>query len=174
MYHSLRGHVVWVMLDSLPIALLVIIMSAYYLHKVYHKWFLTAGIVTLPFILISAGYYLFKLDVADKPNLGYFAMGIPIIFSLILYLYSTHWKNWRYNAGAICFILAAILFRIIDNKFDVSFLFMGTHWLWHIFSTFSAHLLLIFIYLDDKRLAIRNKYTESMQIGDSFSRSRTA
>lgn len=150
-YHSFRGALIWVLLDSLPIALLTVFIAVHYVRRVFRAWYATIAVIAIPVIIIFSFHSLFKLSPDDRPNISYFAIGIPLVFTMVTYLGVTNWNNWKLMAGAVACVIIAIFCRIADTMYNIPFLYMGTHWLWHIFSTISAHLLLTYMYLDDVR-----------------------
>jgi hypothetical protein len=147
-YHSVRGHILWVLLDSLPIAILSVAISFHFWKKIFGTWLMSTIMVLFPFFIFFTILMVFDIPHEERPNIGYFTMGLLLILPLLIYLARTEWKNRGYVAGAIGCILIAIVFRIIDKRYNPEFLYMGTHWLWHVFSIISAHLLLLYIYHD--------------------------
>ena len=56
-------------------------------------------------------------------------------------------------AAALIVFAVAAWFRTIDLNAPVSFLPMGTHWLWHIFGAIAVHLFILYIHGGYRRTA---------------------
>ena len=148
LYHSLRGPLIWILLDSLPIAILSVAVAVHFLVRIKNL-FLTVLIIAFPLVSAFIVSLFSGLPAHDNPDIGYFAMGLIFVLSLMTYLGKSQWKNWQLIAGATGSVIIAISFRVADTRWNFPFLPMGTHWLWHVFSTISGYLLLRYVYLDD-------------------------
>ncbi|RYZ98579.1 MAG: hypothetical protein EOP47_19020 [Sphingobacteriaceae bacterium] len=143
-YHGFRQYRFFMYLDWVPIALLCLLASVYFITKVTGKW--VYGIVALAAFgvteLILHELYL----VYDKHimfSLNYGAMVLMIVLPLFLLLVKTKWRNGWLVGGAFVFFSLALFFRIIDGW---GWLPIGTHFLWHTLGAVATSFIFLFIY----------------------------
>ena len=78
-------------------------------------------------------------------NISYFFTGLLVSLPLIIILFRTGAKKFNYVLGAVIPFVIALLFRQLDAN-EISFLPMGTHFLWHAFSALGAYYILAYLY----------------------------
>lgn len=146
LYHGLRNHEAWLLMDYLPILILTISAVFYFIFKFSKTWwrrFLLVGF----FIGGSFGlkYVPFSLNYTE--SIGYVITAFSVLLPIYLYLYKVNYKHGSWVAlSAITFALA-VFFRVSDR---FGFLLMGTHWLWHLAGGTAVFFMFNFIYLDSK------------------------
>jgi hemolysin III len=148
-YHASRSHEFWLLLDWVPIVILCLSCSLYFIFRSpvasWEKALLGLAIIglnTIPRILpISKDY---------RNSLVYIATAVAVLLPVFLYAYRHKWKHFKYVVFTLLAFITAVSFRTIDKKFDVEFLYMGTHWLWHSFGGFAVFFLMRYIYLDNE------------------------
>ncbi len=145
-YHATRSHDFWMYLDWLPIILLCLAVSIYYITKIHLTWKGRLLLVLVVFVLVF-GTRMIPWERSIKTSAGYIGTALGLLLPIITYFYTTRLRNWDLIVMAfICFGFA-IGFRVMDRFLYV--LPMGTHWLWHVFGAFSVFFLVSYIYKDN-------------------------
>jgi hemolysin III len=142
-FHGFRASVVFLLMDVLPSAILTLTLSIFFWIKVLKKWWYIFFIL-IPLFGIR---FLFwgNLPEHDSINLSYFITGISVGLPLIILLIQSKFNNWQVLVLAIVSFAFALFFRQID-QFPISYLPMGTHFLWHSFSAVGAYFILDYLY----------------------------
>jgi hypothetical protein len=131
LFHAFRASYVLLLMDFLPIIILTLCISIYLWYHVLKDAWMVSDIVLISFIV---RFPLFQeLDRNQAINASYFITGCMMFIPAIIYMYRTKFVYAGYLFTAVAFFLLALLFRYTDTKYAISFLPMGTHWLWHIF-----------------------------------------
>jgi hypothetical protein len=148
LYHAFRSSSFFLYMDFIPTAILTLSMGIYFWFKVLKKWWY----VFLVFILSFLIRFMFfnNLPSHTAINLSYTITGTMIGLPLLILLFRTHFYKWNYVVITIVFFLAGILFRELDSR-HISFLPMGTHFLWHVFTGIGAWFILGYLYYLRKR-----------------------
>jgi hemolysin III len=138
LFHAFRMSRFFLFLDVLPIVILTLGVSVYFLYRVSGNWY-------VPAIVILASFGLRWLTSAwfsgqDAINLYYAITGALIFIPALLFLIRTGGRSWKWIMGAIVLFSLALIFRFIDDFPDPG-LAMGTHWLWHICCALGAYAL---------------------------------
>lgn len=151
LFHAFRSNSLLFILDWLPASLMSIILGVYFWSKVVKKWWLGLLIV-MGFYLISS-LTLTALNDIQKfksvaPNIAYSFVGLMFFIPILILLKRNKYKFVRYIILTFLFLTLALLFRALDyptpNPF--SWLPQGTHFLWHVFSSFAVFSLGFFIF----------------------------
>ncbi|MFP4471212.1 MAG: hypothetical protein ACLFPE_11035 [Bacteroidales bacterium] len=141
-YHAFRESRFFLFMDFVPIALLTLSISIYLWLKILTKWWYIFGIVALFIAMRFAAFHY--LSGSATINASYFITGVMIFLpALILLIKSNFYKVWLLVCSILFFGLA-LLFRYADD-WQTPLLPIGTHWLWHIFT--SAGALVMAMYL---------------------------
>ncbi|QTN37706.1 hypothetical protein HZ996_00665 [Cryomorphaceae bacterium] len=146
LYHGFRNHAVWIFMDWVPILILTVLASVYFMWKVTGKWWKASLFVLGLFVLTG----LSPLMVADQyaSSISYFFMAVMVLLPTLLFLRQRDWAYIGYVGGATLAFGMALTARIIDPQ---GLLPMGTHFLWHIFGALSGSLMIGFIYYHNLR-----------------------
>lgn len=151
-YHGFRISTIALYMDWMPILILCLAVSAYFLYRTFSgiKWAVIGSIG-----LFAAMAFLTSL-VPPKygVNIGYAVMALYVLIPTILILKKTGWHNALYIALAFISFGLALFFRIFDQD---GLLQMGTHFLWHVFGAVSTYFMFFYVYhLQLKRSSIEN------------------
>jgi hypothetical protein len=144
LFHGFRQWRFFMYLDWVPIALLCLLASIYFIIRVTGKWY--SGVLSL---LAFGGieYILHELYLAyDKHvmfSINYAVMVLMIVGPLVLLLIKTKWRNGSLVAFSGLFFGFALFFRLIDGW---KLLPIGTHFLWHTFGAIATSLIFLYIY----------------------------
>jgi hypothetical protein len=143
LFHAFRKFPILLMMDVFPIILLTIVVSSYFWLKLLPKWWLIIPILVPAFAL---RYWVMKnISSHEAINVGYFISGTLIFLPLLILLIKTKYIRWADILLAVSLLSLALVFRKIDS-FTPPLLFMGTHWLWHLFCAAGAYFLGNYIY----------------------------
>lgn len=146
LYHGFRNHAVWIYMDWVPIVILTLLASAYFMSKVTGKWWLAAVFVFSFFFAMGAAHVYIPRRYATSA--GYFLQALMVLLPVLLFLRQRAWAYARYVVGAVLAFAVALTSRILDPQ---GFLPMGTHFLWHVFGAVSGSLMIGFIYYHNLR-----------------------
>lgn len=141
LYHAFRVSRVFLVMDWLPILLLCLAASFYFLYQLRYKWWEMALAFVL-FMLVEVLNYIF-IPKRVSINISYVMMGLFVLTPVVLFLKKTHWKNARFIVLALVSFLLAISFRSLDG---FALLPMGIHFLWHTFGAVACHYMYVYIY----------------------------
>jgi hypothetical protein len=142
-YHAFRFSAVFIYMDWLPILLLCLMASTYFLYHILKKigWALLimAGIISIQIVVWNLG----NTSGHNNININYGLMAVTVLVPIFLFLRQKKFKNGQLVIGAFSAFLCALFFRIVDADHWLS---MGTHFLWHLFGAVACHLLFLFVY----------------------------
>lgn len=146
-YHAFRFNPFWMYLDVLPIVILTLSVSFYFLYRIIGKWWLVTLILGVSLIIRFTGFSY--LPVHTAINLSYFINGCLIFIPAILYLRKCNYTAWIWLLTSVLTFSVALFFRYYD--LEVSVFKQGTHWLWHMFCSAGALCLGEYIFRTLKR-----------------------
>lgn len=164
LYHAFRTSEVFLVMDWLPIFLLTIAATAYYLFRVLKKWrymlMAVGGILLLELINfeIFEAYRIYSAHTAT--NVSYAVVAIATVASVYLLLSQTKFQHTRWIGFAVGAFLCALFFRIADPW---ALLPVGTHFLWHSFGALACHFLLQYTYLLNEVPFRKANFTEQVR-----------
>lgn len=147
LFHGLRTSGWLVIMDFLPIIIVSLAIGIVFWKRVVHNWWLAALIVA---VLFSIRVFLMQngevLHIAKQGliNLSYFIAGVTIFLPCLIFLIRTRLHKSGYLFTALGLMSAALVFRLIDMDV-VSWLPIGTHFLWHITSGIGAYFMGLYI-----------------------------
>lgn len=145
-YHGFRYHPFFMYLDWLPILVIALSTSFWFLYRLT-KSILTAALWLAGTVLIQwLSFFVISEDIAI--NISYGMLALVILIPLIVLMRKTSYVYWPYVVIAFTVFAAALFFRIADNW---ELLSMGTHFLWHLFGALACHLMFKYLYLLNKR-----------------------
>lgn len=140
-YHAFRAHPIFLYMDWVPILILCLIASVYFIRIMKVKWYWMVVSIGGLFVLEWINFYLCPPRIGV--NVSYILLALTVISPLVIYLIKTEFKYGWFVAGAIFAFVLAISFRALDKSLDLP---MGTHFLWHSFGAVTAHLLLAYLF----------------------------
>ena len=141
LYHAFRNSTFFLYMDWLPIMIICIMASGYFMLKVFGKWYIMLlGIATV----FLAQFLVFRfIDPVPAINISYAIMGTLLVIPTALMLYNTRFYHWWHVVFSFSSFLTALTFRVIDAW---GIFPMGTHFLWHIFGALAGHFMIQYIY----------------------------
>ena len=163
LFHAFRSHQFFLILDWLPASIMSITVATYFWTLLLKKWYF--GLITV-FGFYGLGTLVIELlrgtpaleEIA--PNIGYFFVGCAMFLPLCIHLFRTKFKYAYIVFLSMAFLGGALLFRTLDfptpNPLP-ELLPQGTHFLWHIMSSFAVFSLGYYIY-----------YSKSLEINRSI------
>lgn len=147
LFHGTRSHQIWLFMDWVPIMILCISAVFYFIFKLYKTWWKRLLAVI---IILSASFGVRLLPFPDtiRISLGYVVTAITVLLPIMLYLIKTKGVHKELIILAVFSFVIAVSFRSADKIVQVDWLFMGTHWLWHLFGGISVFFLMLYVYQD--------------------------
>lgn len=152
LYHAFRSSEVWLLMDWLPIALLSLAASGYFLTKVLGSWRKALLIIFGVFVLQGALMYSAGKWQLVPPhiavNANYAMLGAVILAPLVWLLVKTKFRNAAFPALALAAFAAALFCRIADrwDPLMIGQYTAGTHFLWHVFGALACNFILAYLY----------------------------
>ncbi len=145
LFHAFREHMIFLILDVAPSAILTLSLTIYLWLKVLKRWWYIFIIVILSF---GFRFVIFASDIPDHTaiNLSYGFTGTIIGLPLLIILFKSSFYRFMDVTLSIVFFVLALLFRELDAYPEVSFLHMGTHFLWHLLSAVGSYFVFSYIY----------------------------
>lgn len=144
LYHAFRESKFFLMMDWLPIVILSLMASFYFLIRITRNVFLASGLFGL---LMGLQFLVYKLSGEENShlsiNLNYLVMAITIAGPIIAFLLLNKFYNWRMVAIGFASFGVGLFFRVADNW---QLLPMGTHFLWHVFGLIAVNCMFKFVY----------------------------
>jgi hypothetical protein len=143
-YHAFRYSSFFLFMDWLPIMILCVMASLYFLYKVTGKWKVVAGY----FIILSLfdrliWEFIPEFDGNLRANVNYAIIGTGLLIPTLLLLLKNSFRFWYLVLASFLAFSTALFFRISDQW---GFLPMGTHFLWHTFGALAGHFMLLYIH----------------------------
>lgn len=156
LFHALRTDRIFLFMDFMPALLMSVTLSTYLWTRVVKKWYYGLSIVVafyvFGFMMVSLLMPYFD-DPNMAPNLGYLFTGACYISPIIIILVKTKWYQIRFVILSFVFLALALLCRAADfpnpNPFP-DFLPQGTHFMWHVFSSFAVFTMGYYVYFINK------------------------
>lgn len=131
LFHAFRASRWLLIMDWLPIALLVLMVSLFVWFKVVNKMWLAVLIVLSLSVLRFVVPFSFNLRGHTAINWSYFIGGVTMFLPILILTIRTNAYELELLVLSIFFFALALFFRYYDTLPN-QFLPMGTHWLWHI------------------------------------------
>ena len=145
LFHAFREYTFFLVMDVAPSAILTLSLTIYLWLKLFKRWWYIFFIVLLS---IGFRFVLFASAVPDHTaiNLSYGFTGIMVGLPLIIIMVRSKFYRLTDVVLSISFFVLALLFRELDAYPQLSFLSMGTHFLWHLFSAVGSYFVFSYIY----------------------------
>jgi hemolysin III len=143
LFHAFRTSQWLLLMDVLPILILTAAISFYFWYQVIRNWLYVA--ILFIFYAALQSWQWYQPMGGQATNVMYLARGVMIFLPAVLLLRQIEFHYVWALIGAMAWFSAAITFRYLD--FEASaWMYMGSHWLWHISTAFGAHYLALFLY----------------------------
>lgn len=146
-YHATRSHEIWLFMDWVPILLLCLAVSVYFIVRLRLRKRKKSLLIAIVLLLVF-GIRLIPFPENIEISANYIGTAIGLLLPIFVYIFTTHFYHSGYILLAILSFGLAITFRLMDRF--VVFLPMGTHWLWHTFGAISVFFIMSYIYLDNR------------------------
>jgi hemolysin III len=148
-YHATRSAEIWLLMDWVPIVLLCLACSIYFIARAHTDWWkklIVVGVI----ILLNVMPRVVEFPQGFSTSMGYIGTAAAVVLPVALYGRFTKWRNFKFILFAVLCFIAAVSFRTLDRFNDIEFLYMGTHWLWHTMGGVAVFFLMTFIYRDNE------------------------
>ncbi len=142
-YHAFRMSPVFLYMDWLPIMILCLAVSIYFIVQLSKNWTMAlavlAGSVMVQISILRSGWISDRWAV----SINYIWMALMVLIPTALIIYKTRFHKAQYVFYALGAFVLAIFFRIADPW---QWLPMGTHFLWHFFGAIACHSMFYYVY----------------------------
>lgn len=150
LFHAFRSSNAFLILDWLPAALMSFSLSVFFWHRVVRRLWL-AFLVVFGFysVGITAVMLLKSVVHISSPSVGYFFSGAAFLVPVIIDLFRHRWRHAGWYVSSLLLLLLSLTCRVLDYPTPNPFPWMpqGTHFLWHVFSSFAVFTLGFYVYL---------------------------
>jgi len=145
-YHALRVHMAFLIMDWLPILLLCVAGSVFLWLRVLPRWYWV--LVIIPLFLVIQITAFRTLPHRWAINASYSVLALLVATPAVIVLVKTRFRHLGWLACALgCFVLA-VANRAGDAWPEITdYLPMGCHWLWHVFGALAAQAVIQYFYL---------------------------
>jgi hypothetical protein len=159
-YHAFRYSAVFIYMDWLPILILCLMASTYFIYHLIHRLWLS---IIIMLCIIAAQILVWNIGNTRghyNINVNYAMMALSVLAPLILFMAKKRFRDWYIIVGACASFMLALFFRIVDHD---KLLPVGTHFLWHLFGAVTCHFMFLYIYKsyhpdEDTSVSLRIKH----------------
>jgi membrane protein required for beta-lactamase induction len=156
LFHAFRSSPFLHLLDWLPASLMSFSLASYFWYKILKNWWKSALLV-LGFYVIAflCTQLLIQIEnlASYAPNVGYFFVGASLLTPILVLLVRTKFYKIFLVVLSFIFLGTALLFRVLDYPTPnplPDLLPQGTHFLWHVFSSFAVFTLGYYVFFLNK------------------------
>ncbi|GAA4275041.1 ceramidase domain-containing protein [Aquimarina gracilis] len=157
LFHGTRSHQIWLFMDWVPIMILCMASVFYFIFKVFQSWWKRLLVIVAIFTVSFAVRQL-PIPHVIQISLGYVITAITVLLPIVLYLIKTKGRHKKLVILAVINFSLAVSFRSLDKFLETDILYMGTHWLWHLFGGISVFYLMLYLYRDNIRFETTSIY----------------
>ena len=155
LFHAFRSSRFFLLLDVLPITILTLSVGIYFWTKVFKRWWKAILFIIVPVYFLQ--YILHRFfDSQASVNLSYLITGINIFVPVIIILFRTDFVSSSKIFWAVFFLSLGLFFREADS-WNYEKLWMGTHFLWHVFTAAGAYFLAEYLYFFQRYLILKKQ-----------------
>lgn len=150
-YHAFRADAFFMYMDWVPIVLLCIAASVFFVLRLIKSWWIAAGVFAFSVLAQILSFYFLEQPLSQ--NVSYACMAAMIVIPLIWHIAKTKFYQWWWVMYAFSAFALALLFRILD---PYEILPVGTHFLWHLFGAAAGHFMFKYLFeIQKKRVGAR-------------------
>lgn len=146
-YHATRSAEIWLLMDWVPIVVLCVACAGYFTFKATKGW-KARVVLILSIMALNIVPRWIEFPVGYRNLAEYVGTAVALLLPIVIYAYRSSWHRARFLSFGVFFFVLAISCRTLDKKFDFDFLWMGTHWLWHLFGGIAVFWIMRYIYED--------------------------
>lgn len=143
LFHGFRISPFFLLLDVLPILILTASLSIFFWVKILPRWWYIFFLI-IPYFIMQH-FILNNIPPPYSINLAYLLRGLTMFLPAFLLIQRLRFKFADLLGLAIFFFILALCFRYFDQDF-ARWMYMGSHWLWHIFTSIGSFYLAAFLY----------------------------
>ena len=146
LYHGLRTHRLFLLLDVLPILILAISTVYWFVGRMSRSAWMAPVYTFGGLIGIIAVVRLIRTALPDGfrgPVVGYGMLGVFVIVPMVLFVVRTRFRDAALVFTAIACFVVGMFFRAVDRSWLLP---MGTHFLWHTLGAVMTHLMLLYLW----------------------------
>ena len=146
LYHGLRTHAIFLILDVVPILILAISAVYWFVRRMTRSPWMAPLYTFGGLFAIIALVQLTRLYLPEAirgPINGYAMLGLFVTIPMLTFVVRTRFQHAHWVFLAILSFVAGMWFRAIDRSWLLP---MGTHFLWHSLGALMTHLLLLYFW----------------------------
>lgn len=143
LFHAFRNSTFLFLMDILPMLVVTMLLSIYFWRRVLPNYNYVI-LVAVVFFLSQFIFFNF-LPASYAVNISYFFRGTFMFLPLLLTLRKIDFQFSNSVFLAILFFVVSLFFRTVDHS-STEYFYMGTHWLWHVFSSIGCYFIADFLY----------------------------
>jgi hemolysin III len=163
LYHATRACDLWRLLDVMPIVLVVLLASVYFLHAVLGG-LLRVLLVLLPVLWGYRWWVAASAYEADPPiAFGYIFLALLVIVPAALHCGLRGWRHGRLLLLAAASFALAFVCREADAAAVSRLLPMGSHFVWHLGGASASFFALSYLMASESEMAGRAMESESVR-----------
>ncbi len=144
LFHALRQYPFFLLMDIIPMAILTLSVCIYLWIKLLPHWW-QVFFILFPFLLLRWIFFS-ALPPHTAINLSYAITGLFMLLPIAILLVKTARTGFKPVSLAFLFLAVSLFLRETD-AWGKTILPMGTHFLWHAFSSAGAWFLAEYLYL---------------------------
>lgn len=147
-YHATRSHNVWLLLDFIPIALLVLLAATSLWSRVLKVNFIFSVLAIFATVFgLRQMTSLLEVERTLAISLNYVVLAFILLSPAIIHCLQRARRGLIWILLATVFFLIAVTARVLDtNPLLLAFLPMGSHFIWHLFGGLSVMFLMEYLY----------------------------
>jgi hypothetical protein len=151
LYHALRTHLLYFLLDLIPIFLLALAGSLYLTIRLGRHYGLRRMLYALGGIILTTTFVtgvtrlIPGITETVKVNVSYAGLAFLVLGPIVLTLVRTQFRHFGYVWAGVSSFAIAWFCRLVDQEM-MNPLPMGSHWLWHTFGAIATQLIIEYFY----------------------------
>lgn len=164
LYHGLRSHRAFLMMDVIPISVLGLAGSVFLAIRISRKWswlFILGALLLYSGVNVLLFRFLAPQNRQEAISLSYVSLAVLVLTPIVLTLVQSRFRFGGWIVAGIVSFVIAWGFRVLDGGIG-EFMTMGSHWLWHTFGAISTMLLIEYFYREE---GIKLKAKEPPSLG---------
>jgi len=143
LYHAFRSSAFFLYMDWVPIMILCLAASVYFIIMLSGKWFVGVGVLGFSFLIQFLIFQTNWISTQLAVSINYIWMALLVLIPTLLMILRTKFYQSKFVGFALLAFIFAIFFRIADPW---GWLPMGTHFLWHLFGAVACHSMFQYVY----------------------------
>lgn len=138
LFHAFRAKHIFFLMDVVPIMVAGTLTGLYVWTQVFRRP--VYALVALPPFVLFQRWFAAEVSRQWAITVSYLCLALLILVPLFLLVRKEGYRGLRLLSISVGCFLVAVFFRYVD-RFPLSWIPQGTHWLWHTFSAIAVFFL---------------------------------